>query len=180
MKHFRSLNLFLLILFLLPSWAMAENVEVVLIDKLDGNLSGYCLDIVGGGQNINPDNGLQAHTCYSYRGELGSDQAIDSTGITKGVFRLPAFDVCATLPSLDSGTTVSLEECNNSDQQKFNFSDNGNISPSKDSNMCLTVGKESKFGRNGTSPHQIKSLSLEPCEPELAAYQQWRFRSEAD
>ncbi|MBX2848850.1 MAG: hypothetical protein KTR16_11050 [Acidiferrobacterales bacterium] len=75
----------------------AENLEIVLKDKLDGNLSGYCLNIVGGGNNINPADGLQAQTCYRYRRDLGSDQAIDSKQSSEqGVCNLTEFKVCMT------------------------------------------------------------------------------------
>jgi len=70
--------------FLLPVLAFSADVEVTLKDRLDGNLNGYCLDIRGGGQNIDPSAGLQAHTCYSYRGDLGSDQAFDPELIAGG------------------------------------------------------------------------------------------------
>lgn len=170
----------LLISVLLPKISMADSVEVVLIDKLDGNLSGYCLDIVGGGSNINPDNGLQAHTCYSYRGELGSDQIVDSSGIDNGVIHLSELDVCATLANFNANTKVDLEDCSDNAQQQFIFAENGQITPKEATNMCLTAGKETSFGRNGTSPHQIKTLSLQACQDELAAYQQWRTRTEAD
>ena len=46
---------------LLPMVAFSQDVEVTLKDRLDGNLNGYCLDIRGGGQNIDPSQGLQAH-----------------------------------------------------------------------------------------------------------------------
>ncbi|WP_413694037.1 hypothetical protein [Psychromonas sp. KJ10-2] len=56
----------------------ADNVEIALKHNLDGYLNGYCLDISGGGKNIDPANGLQVHTCYSYKGALGSDLLLRS------------------------------------------------------------------------------------------------------
>ena len=76
MKFTRSLRFLLQAGVLLPVAALAADVEVTLKNRLDGNLNGYCLDIRGGGQNIGPANGLQAHTCYSYRGDLGSSSRI--------------------------------------------------------------------------------------------------------
>ena len=64
MKYTTFLRLILQTVWLLPLAAFAENVEVTLKDGLDGNLNGYCLDIMGGGRNIDPSRGLQAHTCY--------------------------------------------------------------------------------------------------------------------
>ena len=180
LKITRVLNQSLLLFILFSGTTFAQSVEVTLIDKLDGNLSSYCFDIVGGGNNIDPNKGLQAHTCYSYRGELGADQAFDPAGIENGVFKLVDFDVCMTLLNTTADTKVSLETCNGSDQQKLTLGENGHISPLNAPSMCLTAGKNSVFGRNGTSPHQIKTLTLQSCEPELDAYQQWRTRTKAD
>jgi hypothetical protein len=46
--------------------------------------------------------------------------------------------------------------------------------------MCLTAGKETTFGRGGTSPHQIKSLTLQSCGGDLTAYQEWYTRTKAE
>lgn len=167
----------LLLLILSSQAACAQNVEVTLINKLDGNLSSYCIDIIGGGKNIDPKNGLQAHTCYSYKGELGADQAFDPTGIENGVFRVVAFDVCMTLSDTAPDARMNLEACDGSEKQQFKLSENGNISPLSTPTMCLTAGQDTVFGRNGKSPHQIKVLSLQPCQTELDAHQQWRTRS---
>ncbi|MEL6526334.1 MAG: DUF3500 domain-containing protein, partial [Chloroflexota bacterium] len=52
---------------------VSEQVEITLIDPLDGVTNSYCIDIAGGNENVDPANGLQAHTCYSYQGDLGTD-----------------------------------------------------------------------------------------------------------
>ena len=62
MKYTRFLRLVFQIGLLLPVAAFAADVEVALKDNLDGNLNAYCLDIKGGGPNIDPSEGLQAHT----------------------------------------------------------------------------------------------------------------------
>ena len=160
--------------------AFGANVEVTLKDGLDGNLNGYCLDIKGGGRNIDPSRGLQAHTCYSYRGDLGTDQSIDPEGIARGEFKIVAFDVCATMESTEAGAEVALSACDGSESQQFDFTENGYISPKGAPGMCLTAGKETTFGRGGTSPHQIKALSLRACGGDLAAYQEWYTRTQDD
>lgn len=178
MKYTRFLRLNLLAGLLLPVAALAADVEVALIDKLDGNLNGYCLDIKGGGQNIDPSRGLQAHTCYSYRGELGTDQALDPEGIVRGEFKVVAFDVCATMDSTEAGAEVALSACDGSKSQQFEFAAIGTISPRSAPGMCLTAGKETSFGRGGTSPHQIKTLTLQSCSADLSTYQQWYIRTQ--
>jgi hypothetical protein len=165
---------------LFPLAAYAADVEVSLKDSLDGNLNTYCLDIKGGGQNIDPSRGLQAHTCYSYRGELGSDQALDPDGIARGEFKIGAFDVCATMETTEAGAEVALSACDGGEMQQFSFAENGYISPKSAPGMCLTAGEETAFGRGGTSPHQIKTLTLQSCGDDLTAYQEWYTRTQED
>ena len=180
MKYTRYFRLILQAGVISPVALYAADVEVTLKDRLDGDLNGYCLDIKGGGRNIDPSRGLQAHTCYSYRGDLGSDQAIDSEGISRGEFKIPAFDVCATMAGTEAGAEVALSSCSGSDLQQFDFAENGLISPKSAPGMCLTAGMETTFGRGGTSPHQIKSLTLQSCGGELAAYQEWHTRTQEE
>lgn len=180
MNHTSLLRLILQAGLLFPVAALAADVEVTLKDNLDGDLNSYCLDIKGGGQNINPADGLQAHTCYSYRGDLGSDQAIDSEGIARGEFKVVAFDVCATMDGTEAGAEVALTACDGGELQQFDFAENGTISPKNAPGMCLTAGKETTFGRGGTSPHQIKTLTLQSCGGDLTAYQEWYTRSQDD
>jgi hypothetical protein len=180
MKYKSHLYRILQVGLLLPVAALAADVEVTLKNNLDGDLNGYCLDIKGGGRNIDPSAGLQAHTCYSYRGDLGSDQAFDPEGIARGEFKIVAFDVCATMQGLEAGAEVALSACDENESQQFEFAENGTISPKSAPGMCLTGGKETTFGRGGTSPHQIKTLTLQSCGDDLAAYQQWYTRTQGD
>ena len=155
-------------------------VEIVLKDKLDGDLSGYCLDIVGGGPNVDPAGGLQSHTCYSYRGALGADQAIDPNLLAGGIIKLAAYDVCATVDDGAAGMKIGLSACDGSKAQSFVQGDLGTISPAVATKMCLTAGEETVRGRNGTSPHQIKTLELQFCSADMAKYQEWRSRTKED
>lgn len=156
------------------------SVEVVLKDRLDGDLSEYCFDIVGGGRNINPADGLQAHTCYSYRGALGSDQATDPALFAGGIIKISAFDVCAVATNPKAGDKLALTACDGSDAQTFDIDAQGHIRPSGDPSLCMTAGESTVRGRNGTSPHQIKTLTMENCNADKAAYQQWRTRNGDD
>ena len=166
--------------FLFAVAAFSADVEVTLKDRLDGNLNGYCLDIRGGGQNIDPSQGLQAHTCYSYRGDLGTDQAFDPELIAGGEFKVIAFDVCATMEGTEAGAEVALSDCDGGELQQFDLAANGSISPKSAPGMCLTAGNETTFGMGGTSPHQIKTLTLQQCSDTLAAYQEWYTRTQDD
>jgi hypothetical protein len=178
MKYTSLLHLILQAGLLFPVAAIAADVEVTLKDGLDGDLNGYCLDIKGGGRNIDPSEGLQAHTCYSYRGDLGTDQAFDPEGIARGEFKIVAFDVCATMKGTEADADVTLSACDGSELQQFDFAASGYISPKSAPGMCLTAGKETAFGRGGTSPHQIKILTLQSCGDDLTAYQEWYTRTQ--
>lgn len=154
------------------------NVEITLIDVLDGVTSSYCIDIAGGNQNIDITKGLQAHTCYSYRGEIGTDQTFSTSRFVSNELYMPDFDVCATARSLEAGSAIGLAACDAGDLQKILFSGSGTISMIESPDLCLTAAKESRFGRSQV--HQIKALSLETCSSDLAAYQEWRGRASAD
>lgn len=179
MRYSRSIRIVLLGC-LFPLATFSADVEVTLQDGLDGNLNSYCFDIRGGGRNIDPSQGLQAHTCYSYRGDLGSDQAFDPELIAEGEFKILAFDVCATMQGTDTGAEVGLTACDGSELQRFDFADNGRISPRSAPGMCLTAGMGTTFGMGGVSPHQIKSLTLQSCSDELEGYQAWTTRTQAE
>ena len=83
-------------------------VEVLLVDRLDDQ-RGFCLDIRGYKQRAKPDRGLQAHSCYSYQGQIGVDQGFDSDAIKAGRFHMPGFDVCMTASGRDGRPAGSGE-----------------------------------------------------------------------
>ncbi len=176
----KSLSLTLIFALLLSVGARAENIEIALQDDLGGILSGYCIDIKGGNQNIDIANGLQAHTCYSYRGALGSNQTFDSDRIADSQLYMPEYEVCAQLSGLEAGASVGLEECTNTALQKIALTADGRLSPVDASDMCLTAGEETRFGRGGTSQHQIKNLTLEACDDNAQSRQLWYARSAAE
>lgn len=153
-------------------------VEITLKDKLDGILNSYCIDIAGGNKNVDTSKGLQAHTCYSYKGELGTDQIFDPARFKDGALYMPVYKVCAALAGLEAGSKVGLAACDGTELQKIKFSGDGTIQPVAAPKMCFTAADASRFGRG--SQHQIKNLTLEPCSDALAKRQQWRTRTSMD
>ena len=153
----------------------AETVEVHLTDMLDNTQNGYCLDVAGGqGAPADPGNGHQGHTCYSPSGEIFVDQAFDSGRFADGILSMPEFDVCAEVSSIDEGAAVDLADCDGSDAQSFVFSGTDTITPATATDMCLTLGEDTRTGRSDAN--QIKTLSLEPCSDDRGAYQSWGNR----
>lgn len=157
--------------------AQAENVEIYLTDILDNTQNGYCVDISGGkGAQADPANGLQGHTCYSPLGELLVDQIFDTGKFADGQLYMPEFDVCAQTTSTQAGATLELAECDGSEAQSFVFSGEGTITPASATDLCFTVGEDTRSGRSDTN--QIKNLTLETCAADHAAYQTWATRTE--
>lgn len=161
---------------LLTGAAQAESVEVYVTDMLDNIQSGYCLDIAKGqGADANPEDGLQAHTCYSPTGEIFVDQAFDADQFDDGVLYMPEFDVCMQAPSTDAGASVELAACDGSDAQSWAFDGEGTIAPVSAPQMCLTLAEETRTGRS--AENQMKALSLQACSSEMEASQVWSNRT---
>lgn len=155
----------------------AENlVEVQLTDRLD-DARGYCLDIAGGqGKNAPLDKGLQAHTCYNYTGGILEDQGFDEELIGKGEFRIPYFDVCMTVASVEAGAPIVLNQCAGTATQKFTLNENGQLVAQADPQLCVTVSStEKREGRGGSPVHVMRPLSLQPCEETSKSYQTWNL-----
>ena len=63
-------------------------VEIQLIEKLDEPRS-YCIDIKGYKERAKVHRGLQAHTCYSYQGQLGVTKPSKRISSNLGGFTCP-------------------------------------------------------------------------------------------
>lgn len=154
--------------------ASAENVEIYVTDMLDNIQNGYCLDIAKAqGANANPEDGLQAHTCYSPSGEIFVDQAFDPDRFADGILYMPDFDVCVQAEATE-GASVELAACEGSDAQSWTFGGDGVIAPASAPDLCITLAEETRTGRS--DENQMKALSLKPCAEDLAAYQTWSNR----
>lgn len=156
--------------------AAADNVEIYVVDMLDNIQNGYCIDIAKGqGDAANPNDGLQAHTCYSPTREVMVDQAFDADQFADGVLYMPDFDVCVQAPSTDAGASVELASCDGSDAQSWAFEGEGTIAPASATDMCLTLTGETRTGRS--EENQMIALTLEACSGDLAATQTWANRT---
>ncbi len=166
---------------LLAVGAYAETpVEVTLVEKHD-EPRGFCLDTLGFQQNARPEEGLQTHSCYSYQGQLGVDQAFDAEGIPDAMFRLIEFDLCMTAEGLSTGSEFALEPCDGSENQRFEHRANGEIVALAAPDNCVTAGDgPSRHGGGGEPVHLIRDLTLEACDGGLEDRQRWRLRETAD
>lgn len=156
-----------------------ETVEVLLVDRLD-EPRGFCLDIRGHKQRARVDRGLQAHSCYSYQGQIGVDQGFDTDAIKAGRFHMPGFDVCMTAAA-ETGARLGLAKCDGSSGQGFSMTASGEIVAKAAPKLCVTVaGGDSREGGGGRPVHLIRGLTLENCDQARARYQRWRVRTKAD
>jgi len=163
-------------IFSISSPALADNVEIYLVDMLDNIQDGYCIDIAKGkGNAANPDDGLQAHTCYGTLGEVLVDQAFDPDQFAAGVLYMPEFDVCMQASSTESGASAELASCDGSTAQSWVFEGEGTITPASAPELCLTVSGETRTGRSNRN--QMIGLALLTCDADLAANQTWSNRT---
>lgn len=166
---------------LLSAGLSAETpVEVTLTAELD-EPRGFCFDTRGFQANARPEDGLQTHSCYSYQGQLGVDQAFDADGVADAVFRLIEFDLCMTATALAAGAEFALEPCDGSANQRFEHRPDGRVVSLAAPGHCVTAGEgPSRHGGGGSPVHLIRDLTLEACDSGRGDRQQWRLRETAD
>ena len=149
--------------------------EIYLLEQLNEN-RGYCIDIKGSKLNADPDNGLQALTCYSYQGEVSVDQGFDNVKIDEDEFYMPFFDVCMEAENTSASSTLKLRGCNKNEKQKFKFNNNAEIVLNDNTNLSLTVSENSREGGGGTPTHLIRDLTLDICSTDISSRQKWGLR----
>ena len=152
-----------------------ENVEVYLINNLNDS-RGFCIDIKGFKQNANVNSGLQGHSCYSYQGQISVDQGFDKSKINENQFYITFFKVCMEAPNIQESASLLLNQCSQSEKQKFILKSNGNIVVESNPNLCLTVSTNYKEGGGGNPVHLIRDLTLQNCDENNSNYQKWSTR----
>jgi len=153
-------------------------VELRLVADLD-EPRGYCLDVAGGqGKSAPIERGLQAHTCYDYKGVILEDQGFDAVLFESGQFKLSYFDVCMTVDAIQAGEAIMLAACDGSEKQQFSLNTTGQIIAKNDSKLCVTVNPDQKkSGRGGEPVHVMRPVSLEMCADAHNSHQQWTIFS---
>ena len=155
----------------------SELVEVNLVNQIDEQ-RGYCIDIKGYKLRAEVNRGIQAHTCYSYQGQIAVDQGFDRKKIINNQFFLPGFNVCMEASSIAASGKLLLKDCNLRDVQKFILMNDGRISLVSNKKLCLTVSQgESRKGGGGSPAHLIRSVLFQPCSDKLMNYQKWNIRT---
>ncbi|MFL3022232.1 MAG: ricin-type beta-trefoil lectin domain protein [Cytophagales bacterium] len=152
-----------------------EIVEVYLLNNLNDS-RGFCIDMRGHKTNADINKSLQAHTCYSYQGEIAVDQGFNKLNINQDQFFIEHFKVCMEASKTESASSLVLRDCDGNNNQKFILKNNGNINPVSDLNLCLTVSEEFREGGGGNPTHLIRNLSIEICDDSLSSRQKWGNR----
>jgi hypothetical protein len=173
----KKLTLSIYLLFLIPNIVSGEIVEIYSLNQMDDD-RGFCVDIRGHKSKAKVNRGLQAHTCYSYQGEIAVDQGFESSKLIENQFYLPAFDVCMEAASVTASESVHLTKCKGGQLQRFKLDKEGKIYLMDDKSLCLTVAQgESRKGGGGSPVHLIRNLSMEPCSAALKPFQRWGMRA---
>lgn len=153
-----------------------DNVEIYLLNQLD-DPRGFCIDVRGHKYKAQINKELQAHTCYSYQGEISPDQGFSSHKLTKNQFILPSFNVCMEASSLTPSANLRLRKCDRNTLQNFEWSNENKIYLIGNRKLCLTVDQgQSRKGGGGSPVHLMRNLSLELCAESLNSYQAWGVR----
>ena len=172
----KNLAFIVLVLLLITPSQADDNVEVYLLNQLD-DPRGFCIDVRGHKYKAQINKGLQAHTCYSYQGEISPDQGFSSHKLTKNQFILPSFNVCMEASSLIPSANLKLKKCDRNKLQNFELSNKNKIHLISNRKLCLTVDQgQSKKGGGGSPIHLMRNLSLELCSKSLDPYQAWNTR----
>ena len=149
-------------------------VEIKLIDNLDDE-RGFCIDIKGYKLKAKINRGLQAHTCYSYQGEVAVDQGFDANRFKYKKLFFPNFNVCVSSTSSKKTLSLNLIKCINA--QKFVIGEDNTIRLKNNINLCLTVAKgNSRKGGGGLPAHLIRNLTMQTCNHQISIYQTWGIR----
>ena len=161
---------------LLPNIGLGSTVEIHSVYQID-EPRGYCIDIRGHKSEAKVTRGLQAHTCYSYQGEIAVDQGFDPVKLLRNEFFFPAFNVCMEASSFVASLEIGLSNCLNKSLQRFEWDKKDRIRLIGRTDLCLTIAQgQSRNGGGGSPVHKIKNLSLEICSDNLEHYQIWGIR----
>ena len=153
-----------------------ETVEVYLLNTLNDS-RGYCIDMMGYKTDSDINKSLQAHSCYSYQGEISVDQGFDKVKIDNEEFYIRHFNVCMEADEIKKSSTLRLNSCDKNINQKFILQSDGKIQPKSDLNLCLTVSENFREGGGGNPLHLIRALRLENCNDTLSSRQKWGIRN---
>lgn len=158
-----------------------DNVHFMkLLDKLDRKHDGYCLDIVGVGNNVRLDMPLITHNC-----KVEDDFPVDELLIHRKdrTIYFPAYEGCATVMGLNNNAlpynALMLKRCHKDQPflkatkfQKFLINKNQQLQL-EGTSLCITAGD---IAKSTYSPaHRWRSLYMQECSVAKPNLSQWHF-----
>ena len=152
-----------------------KTVEIYLLDTLNDSRA-FCIDMMGYKNDADVNKSLQAHSCYSYQGEISVDQGFEETKIINEQFYILYFKLCMEAEKIQKSSILRLGNCDENDRQKFILQNDGRIQPKNNLNLCLSVSEDFKEGRGGNPIHLIRNLTLENCDDKFSYLQKWGIR----
>ncbi|EAR61929.1 RICIN domain-containing protein [Neptuniibacter caesariensis] len=161
------------------TYSYAEGPKYIqLVDKLDRPEDGYCLDVVGSGDQVRLDMPLTSHNCKGP--QPYHDEIVDFRD--DGTLFFPAYRGCVTVMGVNqialAGNALMLKRCgavepflNGPAFQHFKHKANGQFQL-LGSNLCIVSGKSS---HTTYSPdHKWRSLYMEDCDKASLPYSAWK------
>ena len=141
---------------------------------LDNESRGYCLDVVGAGQNINREAPLGTRTCKYERNHV--DQLFD--WVAPDRLHVPEYDLCVAADTLDEGSQLFVQECADTAEQAWSLTPIGLLSPASRPDLCVTLADERGLANSATWLDMVyhgRTVSLAPCAESALALQQLRW-----
>ena len=158
----------------LPMAASSEGAFLRNLHALDDESRGYCLDIVGAGENINREAPLGTRTCKYERNYV--DQLFEWVAPDK--LHASEYDLCVAADAIDEGGQLFVQECSDAAEQSWSLTPNGLLSPASRPDLCVTLNAERGLANSPVWLAMVyhgRTVSLAPCEDSAQALQQLRW-----
>ena len=151
-----------------------------LLDSLDRKHDGYCLDIVGSGNNVRLDMPLTTHNCKIEMG-LPADELVLHR--EDGTIYFPAYKGCVTVMGVNDHAlpynALMLKPCHQDQPflkatkfQKFRIN-NSKQMQLEGANLCITAGDVAQV--TYSDAHRWRSLYMQECTVAQSSLSQWHF-----
>ena len=149
-----------------PATAAATLVQ--LVDPLD-EPEYYCIDVPGFGARLNLAAALMAHTCKPG----AADEMFAVNRPAAGNLSMPAYDLCMQADGTEAAAELHLEECADSELQRFTYAPEGALTLSG-TDLCIALAPDAGRPTGGPS-HLRRDLLLQPCDTVESALSRWMF-----
>ena len=148
--------------------AVVGGTLIQLADPLD-EPEYYCIDVPGFGARLNLAAALMAHTCKPG----AADEMFAVNRPAAGNLSMPAYDLCMQADGTEAAAELHLEECADSELQRFTYDPEGALTLSG-TDLCIALAPDAGRPTGGPS-HLRRDLLLQPCDTVESALSRWLF-----